>query len=80
MLSYTADKSTKTEGTGFSSAKHRDGVITNPVFDAFYSTLRQWIYANQKEKDADKEKGEKRAQPDEDMDEAPRPEKKFAFL
>lgn len=35
--------------TGFSDNKKRDGVIANPHFEAFYSSLRHWMYSSQTE-------------------------------
>lgn len=75
---YVGPKKTGAGG-GFSSARDRHGVITNPDFDAFYVAMRMWMYTEE-ERPA-QPRGKKRAQGDDDDEamETEQPKKKAIF-
>jgi len=68
------------EGKGFSSAKHRDGVISGRFFDAFYTGLREWIHADREERPKLIGKGKRRAEDgDDEVEERPAKKARFVF-
>lgn len=69
------------QGAPFSDAKARDGIITSPQFDAFYSSLRMWVYSG--DSGTIVQKGKRKAGEDMETDEAgssKKPKTSFTFM